>query len=303
MELVQKVAKKWKSEGLPGLVRAVRRRIVGNRLKCYRSLRPLFRDKKGLELGGPSWTFTKTGQFPVYQIAACIDNCNFFRKTIWEGEIREGASFRFNPSRPAGHQYILEATELTTIGSEAYDFVLSSHMLEHSANPIKALSEWLRVVRPGGTLLLVLPHRDGTFDHRRPITPLEHLIDDFRRDTSEADLTHLPEILELHDLAMDPPAGTPEQFKERSQKNLENRCLHHHVFDTALVVALIDHMGLQICAVEVTLPYNIYFVARKPARGQKPDNSPFLADDAEYHRQSPFPSDRVRGMATNQAGM
>jgi SAM-dependent methyltransferase len=176
-------------------------------------------------------------------------------------------------------------------------------MLEHTANPIKAISEWLRVLKPNGTLVLVVPHRDGTFDHRRPITTLEHLIEDFERGTTEADLTHLPEILSLHDLPMDPPAGTPEQFKERSERNLENRCLHHHVFDTRLAIELAAHMGLQIRAVEATKPYNIFMIAQKLGSDQKPDNGQFLAGNAAYHRDSPFPSDKARGMAKHQAEM
>jgi SAM-dependent methyltransferase len=303
MSLVAKVVARWKSDGMKGLARATRRRIFGNALRSYGPLRPLFRDKKGLELGGPSWPFSNTGQFPVYQLAACIDNCNFFRKTIWKGEIREGATFRFNPRRPEGHQYILEATELTPIPPETYDFVLSSHMLEHTANPIKAISEWLRVLKPNGTLVLVVPHRDGTFDHRRPITTLAHLIEDFQLGTTEDDLTHLPGILSLHDLPMDPPAGTPEQFKERSLKNFENRCLHHHIFDTRLAIELTAHLGLQIRAVEATMPYNIFMIAHKLGADQKPDNTPFLTGDAEYRQHSPFPSDRARGMATDQTGL
>ena len=35
------------------------------------------------------------------------------------------------------------------------------------------------VTGAGGALLLVVPHREGTFDHRRPVTELEHLVADF----------------------------------------------------------------------------------------------------------------------------
>jgi hypothetical protein len=60
--------------------------------------------------------------------------------------------------------------------------VLSSHCLEHVANPILALREWLRVMTPDGTLVLVLPHKEGTFDHQRPTTTLGHMIDDYERE-------------------------------------------------------------------------------------------------------------------------
>ena len=38
------------------------------------------------------------------------------------------------------------------------------------------------------------------------------MLDDFSHDTQEDDLTHLPEILQLHDLSMDPPAGMRNNF-------------------------------------------------------------------------------------------
>ena len=298
MTVIQKAIRKWNSEGTIGLVRALRRRIFASkprvsRLRCFPTLWRLFEGKKGLEIGGPTLHFAKSGQFPVYPIAGSIDNCNFGCQTIWEGEIREGATFRFDQKRPAGNQYILEATALTAIPSASYDFVLSSHMLEHTANPLRALSEWVRVLKLQGILLLVVPHKEGTFDHRRPITTMQHLIEDLERETSEADMTHLAETLSLHDLARSPSAGDFQQFKLRSEKNLENRCLHHHVFDTRLVIELVDHMRLQILGVEAVLPSDIFLVAQKLASDQEPQNVRFLATDAEYRQLSPFMRDRL----------
>jgi SAM-dependent methyltransferase len=57
---------------------------------------------------------------------------------------------------------------------DAFDFVLASHVLEHLPDPIHALREWQRVARR--YLLVVVPHRDRTFDRDRPVTPLEELI-------------------------------------------------------------------------------------------------------------------------------
>ena len=47
------------------------------------------------------------------------------------------------------------------------------------ANPIKALLEWKRVLRKDGVLLMILPHRDYTFDWRRPVTVVEHMKKDY----------------------------------------------------------------------------------------------------------------------------
>jgi len=55
------------------------------------------------------------------------------------------------------------------------DYVLSSHVLEHFYDPIGALREWLRVVRPGGYVFMIVPHRDRTFDRERSLTCVEEL--------------------------------------------------------------------------------------------------------------------------------
>lgn len=269
------------------------RKIVPYRLRCYAREREAFAGKVGIELGGPSPTFGARGIFPVYPLAARVDNCNFDYHTLWEGKIAPQGGFHFDKRRAPGQQFVAEATDLAFIADSTYDFVLSSHMLEHSANPLKALHEWLRILKPGGTLLLVLPHRDGTFDHRRPVTALQHLVEDFEREMGEDDLTHLPEILELHDLRRDPQAGGLETFKERGQRNRENRGLHHHVFDTRLAVELVDFVGLQLRAIESTYPFHIAAIATRLETGAQPDNTEFLRVDAAYRSNSPFDSDHI----------
>lgn len=289
--MIEKIYLKLKAQGLRGLLYAVYRRFSPPSLVCYRRYLRFFRGKIGLEIGGASDLFKRGGLFPVYTVCAGIDNCNFDHQTIWEGKITEGATFHFDKGRKPGKQYIAEATNLAQCASGFYDFVLSSHTLEHVANPLQALSEWIRVLKEEGLLVLVLPHKDGTFDHQRPVTLLAHLIQDFEQQVTEEDLTHLEEILQLHDLSKDPGAGDFDAFKQRSQRNFENRCLHHHVFDTRLAIEVIHHMGLQIVAVEVFSPYNILVVAQKPKQGQIVQNESFRGINTRPCWVSPFPSD------------
>jgi len=277
------------------LMAAVRRRVLPRRVRCYATVEDLLADRDGLEIGGPTDLFRRRDLLPAYAIARSIDNANFSRRTVWNDPIRDGASFTYDARRAPGRHYIVEATALTAIAGAAYDFVLASHVIEHVANPLRALREWRRVLKPGGAMVLVVPHKERTFDHRRPVTALAHLEEDDRNGTSEDDLTHVSEILALHDLALDPPAGDFEAFKARSERNADNRCLHHHVFDTSLAVAMADAAGLQIVAVEPTPPYHIFLVACNELPGQPLDNARFLGPDAEYRRSSPFITDRPRG--------
>src|SRR6185369_2946929 len=244
--MIQKLKYFLKLYGVMGLIREIARRVFKTRLKCYSTVEKLIFDKTGLEIGGPSPVFSRGGLLPLYSIAGSVDNCNFCSTTIWEGAIQPGHTFIFDPLHAPGKQYILEITDLKPIMSDFYDFVISSHALEHTSNPLKALLEMRRVLKVGGILILVLPHKEGTFDHRRQVSTIEHLIDDYSKSMSEDDLTHLQEILSCHDLNRDPWTGDIETFTARSKCNFENRCLHHHVFDTKLAVELINWLEMQI---------------------------------------------------------
>lgn len=57
------------------------------------------------------------------------------------------------------------------------DFVISSHVIEHFPDPIKALKEWRRVVRPGGYIYVIAPHKERIFDKDRDRTTLAELIE------------------------------------------------------------------------------------------------------------------------------
>jgi SAM-dependent methyltransferase len=185
-------------------------------------------------------------------------------------------------------QHVGEASDLSAFADGSYDVLLSSHTLEHCANALATLSEFTRVVRNDGLPVTIVPHEDGTFDHRRPTTPLAHFISDREAGVGEDDLTHLDEVLSLHDRARDPPTGDAAAFEARSRETMTNRGLHHHVFTTRSFAHLRDAAGLRIAAIEALLPFHVLAVLRKRAA---PDNTALLSA-AEFLRHSPFPSDR-----------
>ncbi|NOU47297.1 MAG: methyltransferase domain-containing protein [Bacteroidales bacterium] len=240
---------------LKNLVKKILMGILGlalksvNYFKLYKYVRisKYFSNKTGIELGGPSNIFMDhpTGLLPIYSLAKLIDGINFNESTIWEGQIEKGKTYNYFENK-IGTQFIGEVSSLSSFIFEKYDFVLSSHCLEHCANPLKVIYEIKKILVDKGLLLIVVPNKEFTFDHKREVTNLEHLIRDFENNTLEGDLTHLDEILKYHDLELDRPAGSYENFRNRSLKNQENRCLHHHVFDLPLMIKIFKHTGFKV---------------------------------------------------------
>lgn len=200
---------------------------------------PLVSEKYGLEIGGPSGNRNY-----IYERTRRMDNVVFAEQTTWALN-RKGSAYQYYPNK-IGKNIICEATDMKPIRNHQYDFILLCHTLEHVANPLKALRECKRVVKEGGYIIVIVPEKTVCFDHKRPLTEFSILLDKFKRNIGEDDLSSLPEILELHDLSMDPPAGSPDDFRRRSLDNYKNRCLHHHVFSEKLLRQIAKFLNCSI---------------------------------------------------------
>jgi hypothetical protein len=59
-----------------------------------------------------------------------------------------------------------------------FDYIISSHVIEHVPNPIKAFVEWKRVLKNDGIVFMIFPKRDAdVLDKDRPINKVDDFID------------------------------------------------------------------------------------------------------------------------------
>jgi SAM-dependent methyltransferase len=95
----------------------------------------------------------------------------------------------------AGHPYgpsadfniNLDVDGLAAIPDDSLDAVIACHVIEHLANPVAALREFERVLRPQGRLVLVVPDRNLTFDSVRQPTPLAYVLAKFHQGAPRVD--------------------------------------------------------------------------------------------------------------------
>lgn len=211
------------------------------------------KNKNGVEIGGPS----KTG-INIYKNVSNIDNVVFSNSTIWAKLNNE---YRFKEN-VCGKVIINDAVDIKDIKDKSYDFLFSSHCLEHIANPIKALNEWKRITIDGAYIILILPEKSACFDHRREISKFEVLKKQYEKNVGDNDLSTLKEILKLHDLTKDPGAGNLRNFYIRSLNNYKNRCLHHYVYNKELQIEICDYINCDF-VYSITEGLNIWFIMKK----------------------------------------
>jgi predicted SAM-dependent methyltransferase len=86
---------------------------------------------------------------------------------------------------------------LSSIADNSWDFVIANHMIEHCQNPIGALENFLRVLKPGGIVYMGVPDKRYIFDVDRPLTTLDHLIKDYKEGPEWSKVSHYEEYVRL----------------------------------------------------------------------------------------------------------
>jgi SAM-dependent methyltransferase len=125
---------------------------------------------------------------------------------------------------------------LSTQADASADFIVANHFLEHTQDPIGALANHLRVLRPGGVSYLAVPNRTQTFDAHRPATPLEHLVRDHHEGPEWSRLGHYEEWVRYVEAA-------PEaEVQQRAQALAEaDYSIHFHVWTPDEFQAVLAH--------------------------------------------------------------
>jgi 2-polyprenyl-3-methyl-5-hydroxy-6-metoxy-1,4-benzoquinol methylase len=86
---------------------------------------------------------------------------------------------------------------LETIKNNSQNFIIANHFIEHCQDPIGAIANLLRVLKPNGILYLAVPDKRYSFDCDRSITPLEHLLRDYQESPAWSKRQHFEEWVRL----------------------------------------------------------------------------------------------------------
>jgi len=215
------------------------------------------RGKKCIEVGGTTEMFESTAYgMPLYPFIEYLDGANLFNNNPFPNQVQLTFDYEFRPGK-IGHRHNVDVVDLDIIDKK-YDVIISSHVIEHIANPIKAIFNWKKILNKDGLILSIIPDKRFTFDHKRPLTSYAHLIEDFLNNTPESDDTHIEEQILLHDWNY----GGLKGFNEFAKDNEYHRVVHHHTFNEELVKQMFNYCGVKTMVCYFQAPYHIVHLGK-----------------------------------------
>jgi len=140
--------------------------------------------------------------------------------------------------------FCLEADSLTAFNDNSIDFIIANHILEHTEDPVSALAEWFRVLRPNGVLFLSVPnYLANEYDFRRHPVEMEHLITVHQSADPSGRWQHKIEHWKENIIKVEDIGGEDPRFNECLQFFMERDYrIHFHVFDLNLVEQMLEYI-------------------------------------------------------------
>jgi hypothetical protein len=91
MKNIKKIFYSFKNVGFKKTILRIIVKLTGHsaytQMDNFKSVEKYFKNKIGLEIGGPSNFFAENGCIPIYPIVSRLDGVNFSSTTVWTGNI------------------------------------------------------------------------------------------------------------------------------------------------------------------------------------------------------------------------
>lgn len=165
-----------------------------------------------------------------------------------------------------------DGERLEQIKDGSQDFVIAHQFLEHCQDPIGAIQNMLRVLKPKGILYLSVPDKRYCFDQHRPVTPIDHLLRDYREGPAWSRAQHFHEWAVFVNLGYTNEKdshGDPRVEEQHDRLMAMDYSIHYHVWTPLEILELMVTLKKTLnWNFEVELFYledgNIILILRKP---------------------------------------
>ncbi|HMD81336.1 MAG TPA: methyltransferase domain-containing protein [Anaerolineales bacterium] len=68
------------------------------------------------------------------------------------------------------------------VGDGTQDYIISSHVVEHFPDPLRAFIEWNRILKPGGIVFMIVPQRNADpHDAKQPVSKIAEIVEAYEQ--------------------------------------------------------------------------------------------------------------------------
>lgn len=132
-------------------------------------------------------------------------------------------------------RYVVGTADKIPAEKGSLDFIFSSHVVEHLANPLGHFAYWATLLKPGGFVAAVIPDRDGCQDYTFPASTVDEIVAEWR----------------VGDMQV-----TPEHFRRWGKVQMPNstveelmasgRSIHVHFYTPSTMANLLGQTAAQL---------------------------------------------------------
>lgn len=184
---------------------------------------------KGLEIG-------------AFEHPACLpENCEVVYCDVISNEEAKAFFPEVNHTSLVSVDQIIDLDHegLKIFEDRSQDFVIINHVIEHLFDPISAIVECFRVLRPNGFLILSVPDKRFTFDCNRPLTSNQDIFERVKRIPKEPNPVDYFDMLQfVHPELLDESA----EVKEDALKGFHRRREHLNIWTDQSFLSFIDEV-------------------------------------------------------------
>jgi len=164
-----------------------------------------------------------------------------------------------------------DGERLETISEGSQDFVVANHFLEHCEDPIGTIETHLGKLKPGGVLFYAVPDQRYTFDYRRPVVTLEHMVADYERGPDGSRREHYEEWSRL--VLVEEPEPEEQTLARARRLEDDSYSIHMHAWTQAEFLAMVLECRSRFAEafeIEAAARQGIEFVVVLRKRGRLP---------------------------------
>jgi SAM-dependent methyltransferase len=204
-------------------------------------------------------TGIEIGPGPNPQIIDSAQTSVKYLERLSQGEWSEGdTKGKYGAKHADWSKYIIGNASSVPVDDNSLDFVFSSHVFEHLANPLGHLKHWKDKLRAGGRIIAVVPDMAGCKDYQAVPTDVSELVDEMRRGIWEPTRTHYENFFKYRN---SPPSLVDEYLKEM-------KSIHVHFYTQTNIAVLLDYAVRELAFASYDLIFernhkDFYFVLYK----------------------------------------